>query len=257
MKTKHNLLIALMSFSAHSVIAGEADAVINPDDLQDVTKINPQAALFVTSDSHIRASGIFSGQWSETAAFSGYAEGVFGNKQGENKFDTDYLGGRAQYFQAHQLDNSLFPRLGFSFDLVHQKTQGLPDTTLFSVGAVAAINKDYTPGFQLFPNVAFTTGEVFGESADGYLANLFLTAPIGDNGSFLLAWPEYFDVSGDTVELESKSLNVVFQSPAKSNFGQWFVTKLAYNETDLTLPSGLQIDGDGELAIEFGMKWYF
>jgi len=258
MKLKETLLLSALLGSISVVHAHEnTEAVVNPDDLQDVTKINPQAAVFVTSDANMRVSGMFSGQWTEDIAFSGFAEGIFGDKYKDNTFGTDYLGGRAQYFQAHEMGNDYIPRAGFSLDLIHQKTPSLDDTALFSIGAVAAIDSRFTPGFQLFPNLAYTTGEVFGETADGYLANLFMTTPIGDNGAFLLAWPEYFDVSGDTVEMESKSMNLVFQSPVKTNYGQWFVTKVAYNQTDITLPNGHSIEGDGELSLEFGMKWYF
>ncbi|KHT64120.1 hypothetical protein RJ45_08510 [Photobacterium gaetbulicola] len=255
--TKVLLLSSLLSASALAHTNDAEEAVVNPEDLQDVTKINPQAAVFVTSDSNVRVSGIFSGKWNDNISFSGFAEGVFGDKYDEDKFDANYIGGRAQYFQAHGFENSYIPRAGFSLDLVHQKQHGLDDTVLFSAGVVAAIDSRFTPGFQLFPNVAYTTGEVFGKSADGYLANLFMTTPVGDNGAFILAWPEYFDVSGDVVELESKSLNVIFQAPAKTNFSQWLVTKIAYNETKVTLPNGHQLKGDGELSLEFGMKWYF
>jgi len=260
MKFKKTILLTTLLSAMGTVHAHqEVEAVINPDDLQDVTKINPQASAFVTSDSDVRLTGIFSGQWKEGVNFSGYAEGIFGDKNDTNgdSFGTDYLGGRAQYFQAHEINNSFMPRVGFSLDVIHQKTVGLDDTALLSVGAVAAIDSRFTPGFQLFPNIAYTTGEVFGESADGYLANLFLTTPLGDNGAFLLAWPEYFNVSGDTVEMESKSVNFVFQVPARTDYAQWFVTKLTYNQTDVTLPSGTSIDGDGDLKLEFGMKWYF
>ncbi|KGY10224.1 hypothetical protein [Vibrio sinaloensis] len=255
--TKPLILIALLGMNTTAFANEHSEAVINPDDLQDVTKINPQAAIFVTSESNVRVSGMFSGQWNEDIAFSGFAEGVIGNKNGENKFDSDFLGGRAQYFQAHDLGNDVIPRAGFSLDLINQKTKGMKDTTLFSVGAVAAVDSRFTPGFQMFPNLAYTTGEVFGEDVNGYLANLFFTTPIGDNGTFLLAWPEYFDVSGDTVEMESKSLNFLFQSPMKSNYSQWLVSKLAYNQTDLVLPNGTLIEGKGELTLEFGIKWYF
>ncbi|MGF1700840.1 hypothetical protein L4D09_11040 [Photobacterium makurazakiensis] len=254
----NKLVISTLICTSPMVFSHEdVDSVINPDDLQDVTKVNPQAALYVTSDANIRVSGMFSGKWNENVDFAGFAEGIFGDRYGDDSFDGDYLGGRAQYFQVHATGNSYIPRIGFSTDLIHQKNRGLDDTSLFSAGIVAAIDGSFTPGFQVFPNVAYSVGEVFGETADGYLANLFVSTPIGDNGSFLLLWPEYFDVSGDNVELESKSLNFVFQSPIKNNYGQWFVTKLAYNETDITLPNGSRIEGDGDVTLEFGVKWYF
>lgn len=254
---KKTLIASLIGFSSVAFAHEEVEAVINPDDLQDVTKINPQAAIFVTSDANVRVSGMSSGSWNENIDFAGFAEGIFGDRYDRDRFDGDYLGGRAQYFQVHATGSEYIPRIGFSTDLIHQKARGLDDTVLFSAGVVAAVHDRFTPGFQMFPNIAYSVGEVFGETADGILANLFFTTPLGDNGSFVLAWPEYFDVSGDNVELESKSLNFAFQSPIKNNYGQWFVTKLVYNETDITLPNGARIEGDGEVSLEFGVKWYF
>ncbi|WP_434362940.1 hypothetical protein NF212_21100 [Parasalinivibrio latis] len=257
MKRFPKSLIVLSTFSLSFNVLADNAGGINPDDLQDVTKINPQAAVFLTSDADVRVSGMFSGQWSPTTQFAGFVEGVVGNADKENKLGVDYLGGRGQYFQVHQFENDVVPRAGFSLDLVHQKNTGLDDTLLLSAGAVAKIDDRFTPGFQLFPNIAYTVGDVFGESADGYLANLFMTTPLGDNGAFVLAWPEYFNVSGDVVELESKSLNVVLHAPMKTNYSQWLVSKFEYNKSDITLPNGASLDKPAELKAEIGIKWYF
>ncbi|AQM67082.1 hypothetical protein Vca1114GL_00561 [Vibrio campbellii] len=256
-KAKKKLLVLTIMSISMSVLADDTEFVVDPEDLQDVTKINPQAAVYLTSDANVRVSGMFSGQWNEKTDFAGFAEGIFGDRYGDDEFSGDYLGGRAQYFQAHELNtNAFIPRAGFSFDAIHQKQRGFDDTALVSIGAVAAINAKYTPGFQVFPNVAYTTGEVFGEDADGYLINLFMSTPVGNNGAFLLAWPEYFDVSGDNVDFESKSMNFVFQAPVNSNYSQWLVSKVEWNETDITF-NGNRMEGDPEIRMELGMKWYF
>lgn len=134
---------------------------------------------------------------------------------------------------------------------------GLKDTTLLSIGAIGLINPLYTGGAMVFPNIAYTTGEVFGESADGYMLNLFVTKPIGDTGTFVQAWPEYFQAKGDTVEMESRSFNVMLNAPIKTDRTQWLMTKLEYGSADIVTPSGVRLEGDLELTAEIGVKWFF
>ncbi len=246
-----SILGALFSFN---VLAEER--VIDPSDL---TQVYTQAAVFVTSDADIRVSSMLTGAWNEDISFAGFIEGNFGDRHAddEDKLGADYLGGRAQYFQVHATDSSMMPRVGFSTDLIHQKTVGLKDTTLFSAGAIGLINPAYTPGMMVFPNAAYTVGDVLGESADGYMLNLFATVQIGDSGAFVQMWPEYFNVSGDVAEMESKSFNVMVNAPVKSDRTLWLMTKLEYNSTDTVLPSGDVIDGDPQLKAEIGMKWFF
>lgn len=243
-------------FASAFVMPSFADEVIDPSDL---TKVYTQAAVFVTSDADLRVSSMFTGAWTDSISFAGFVEGNIGNadKGDGDQLGIDYLGGRAQYFQVHQLDNRLMPSAGFSTDLIHMKHAGLDDTTLLSVGAIGLIHPSYTPGFMAFPNIAYTVGNVFGESADGFMLNLFATVPMGDSGAFLQVWPEYFSVSGDEVEMESKSINMMFNAPLKSNRTQWLMTKLEYNQTDIVMPRGVSVEGNPELKAEIGMKWFF
>ncbi len=243
-------------FASAFIMPSFAEEVIDPSDL---TKVYTQAAFFVTSDADVRVSSMFTGAWTESISFAGFVEGNIGNadKGDSDKLGLDYLGGRAQYFQVHQLDNSLFPSVGFSTDLIHMKHPGIDDTGLLSVGAIALVNPAYTPGFMAFPNIAYTVGDVFGESADGFMLNIFATVPLGDTGAFMQIWPEYFSVSGDVVEMESKSINFMLNAPLKTNRSQWLMTKLEYNQTDTVLPNGIEVKGDGELKAEIGLKWFF
>ncbi|WP_394212014.1 hypothetical protein [Enterovibrio calviensis] len=254
-------ILAAMSFP---VLAKESE-IIDPSDL---TRVYTQAAVFVTSDADVRVSSTFTGAWSEDISFAGFVEGVVGNdkskQEGKDSFGLDYQKSRAQYFQVHTLDNPFMPRVGISTDLIHQngeagtaKGSGLDDTTLLSVGALALINPEYTMGAMMFPNVAYTTGKVFGESADGYMLNMFVTKPLGETGAFIQMWPEYFKATGDVVEMESKSFNVMFNAPLKQNRSHWLMTKLEYGSADVTTPSGDSIEGDVELKAEIGMKWFF
>lgn len=263
---KNRIIIAsVLAVIAAPLVLAEETEVIDPSDL---TRVYTQAALFVTSDADVRASAMFTGAWSDDIQFAGFVESSFGNdsakQQGKDKFGLDYQKGRAQYFQVHATENSLFPRVGLSTDLIHQNGSagvldglGYKDTTLFSVGAIGLINPQYTMGAMVFPNIAYTTGKVFGESADGYMLNLFVTQPIGDSGAFVQAWPEYFSVEGDTVEMESSSFNVMFNAPIKSDRTQWLMTKLEYGSTDIVTPDGWTIDGDVELKAEIGVKLFF
>jgi|GEM_PF-2270933 len=239
--------------------------VINPSDL---TRVYTQAALFLDSNADTRISGMMSGAWSNDIQFAGFAEGTFGNNsaklEGKHKLGTDYQTGRAQYFQVHALDNTFIPRVGFSTDLIHQnggagaaKGTGVKDTTLLSVGAIGLVNPAYTFGAKVFPNIAYTTGKVFGESADGYLLSLFLTKEFGDSGSFIQFSPEYFQVEGDVVEMESKKLNFFVSAPTRADRTQWLMTRFEYGSADYVLPNGTPINNDHELRVEIGMKWFF
>ncbi|MGF1770269.1 hypothetical protein L4D06_23160 [Enterovibrio makurazakiensis] len=235
----------------------EEGKVIDPSDL---TQVYTQAAVFVTSDADMRLSGMLTGAWNENIQFAGFLEGNFGDadaKSGKDSVGADYLSSRGQYFQVHAIDNNMMPRVGFMTDIIHQKNTGMDDNLLFSAGAIGLINPKYTGGAMVFPNVNYTVGEVFGESADGYMLNLFATVPVGDSGAFLQAWPEYVKVTGDVVEMESTAYNMMFNAPIKSDRTQWLMTKLAYASSDVVLPSGLELENEYELKAEIGVKWFF
>ncbi len=265
---KATLTTALLLALSGTAIASEQEQeseVINPSDL---TRVYTQAAVFLDSNADVRMSGMMTGAWSEDIQFAGFAEGTFGNDDakvdGKHKLGTDYQKGRAQYFQVHALDNSLLPRVGFSTDLIHQngeagtaKDSGLKDTTLFSAGVIGLINPAYTFGAKVFPNVAYTTGKVFGQSADGYMLNMFLTKEIGDSGSFIQFSPEYFKAEGDVVSMESSKLNFFVSAPTRSDRTQWLMTRFEYGSADVVLPDGTEINNDPELRVEIGMKWFF
>ena len=243
------------------VVADELqeNRVIDPSDL---TQVYTQAAFFVTSDADVRLSTMLTGAWSEDTQFGGFVEGEFGDadsRAGKDSPGMDYLGSRVQYFQVSAIDNDLIPRVGFMTDFIHSKNQalGLVDNTLISVGAIGVINPTYTGGVMLFPNVNYTIGEVFGETADGYMLNIFATIPMGNSGAFVQAWPEYLNVSGDTVALESTSFNVMMNAPIRQDRTQWLMTKLQYASASVTTPSGFELEGDYELKAEVGMKWFF
>ncbi|MDF2154605.1 hypothetical protein [Vibrio sp. CAU 1672] len=255
----------LLAFSGAAFAESQEAETINPSDL---TRVYTQAAVFLDSNADVRASGMWTGAWNDNIQFAGFAEGTFGNDkakiEGKHKVGTDYQKGRAQYFQVHALNNSLMPRIGFSTDLIHQngeagalKGSGLKDTTLFSAGAIGLINPAYTFGAKVFPNVAYTTGQVFGESADGYMFNLFLTKEFGGSGSFIQFSPEYFKVEGDVVEMESSKLNFFISAPTRPDRSQWLMTRFEYGSADVVLPDGTAIDNDPELRVEIGMKWFF
>lgn len=254
---KKILLITSILAALSAPVIAEESQVFDPADL---TRVYTQAAIFVTSDADIRVSSMLTGSWSDQTQFAGFIEGNFGDssaKPGKDTMGADYLGSRAQYFQVSAIDSSIFPRVGFMTDLIHEKTSGLDDTTLFSVGAIGSINPSYTGGVMLFPNVNYTVGEVFGKSADGYMLNLFATKYVGDSGAFIQAWPEYYKAKGDVVEIESTAFNMMFNAPIKSNRSQWLMTKLQYSASDVVLPNGVSIDNDYELKAEIGVKWFF
>ncbi|EGU55625.1 hypothetical protein VINI7043_10946 [Vibrio nigripulchritudo ATCC 27043] len=254
---KKHILTAIATSAFTLPVIAEETETIDPSDL---TRVYTQAAVFVTSDADVRLSSMLTGAWTENIQFGGFLEANFGDSQakaGKDTLGADYLGSRAQYFQVSGIDNTLFPRVGFMADIIHQRNEGLSDTTLYSIGAIGSINPEYTGGIMVFPNVNYTTGKVFGESAKGYMLNVFATIPMGYTGAFIQAWPEYFTVSGDTVEMESTAYNLMFNAPLKTDRTQWLMTKLQYASANIVTPTGIHLDGDYELKAEVGVKWFF
>ena len=231
-----------------------AEEVIDPSDL---TKVYTQAAVFVNSDADIRTAGMMTGAWSENIQFAGFIEANWGelNSDKADKFSLDYKSSRTQYFQVHAMGDQqgIFPRVGLSFDYIHQKVPNAKDAQLLSVGTIGVLNPTYTNGkFMLFPNVAYAVGDISGEQVDGVMLNLFATIPVSDSGAFIQAWPEYFSVSGDNVNLNSMTYNLMLNAPLKQDRTQWLMTKLEYNSIDM---NGFK--ADGELTLEVGVKWFF
>lgn len=248
------LATGLMAFPSFA-----EDEVIDPSDL---TKVYTQAAVFVSSDADVRISSMFTGSWSEEISFAGFIEGNFGNKDAgeEDKLGYNYLGGRAQYFQVHEVDIPFFKRVGLSGDVIHNVSPagyGLDDTLIYSLGLIALIDPKYTFGTMMFPNFAYTSGDVFGESATGYLASFYTTIPLSESGAFLQFWPEYIDVSGDVVEMASTTFNLMVNAPLNAGRTQWLMTKFEYSSSDMTTPTGSEFSINNDLKIEIGMKWFF
>ncbi|MFA0085960.1 hypothetical protein [Vibrio sp. 10N.261.51.F12] len=258
------LTTALLSTCSVTTIAKENE-VIDPSDL---TRVYTQAAVFLDSNADIRMSGMMTGSWNEDIQFAGFVEGTFGNndakQQEQHKLGTNYQKGRAQYFQVHAMNNLLMPRIGVSTDIIHidgeaggQMDSGLDDTTLFSLGVIGLINPSYTGGAMIFPNIAYTVGEVFGEKADGLMLNLYLTQAIGDSGAFIQFSPEYFKTTGDVVEMESLKYSLFINAPINTDRKTWLMTRFEYGSADVILPNGHEDKADDELRIELGMKWFF
>ncbi|OIQ26767.1 hypothetical protein [uncultured Vibrio sp.] len=246
----------LLTASILTAISGAAFAEEELIDPSDLTRVYTQGAVFVTSDAEVRLSTMMTGAWSEDIQFAGFAEANFGHDE-KDDFGTSYQNARAQYFQVHALDNGVMPRAGFMVDAIHDRNPVGSDMSLLSAGAIGLINPAYTGGIMVFPNVNYTVGEMFDESVDGYMLNVFTTIPMGDSGAFVQAWPEYMNVSGDTVEMESTQFNVMLNAPVSSNRTQWLMTKLAYGSTEVKLNDAVIAEGNNELKAEIGMKWFF
>ncbi|MGI9275301.1 MAG: hypothetical protein ACR2PT_10715 [Endozoicomonas sp.] len=245
------LLAGALSLPAFSQQSSDQE-VIDPSDL---TRVYTQAAVFVTSDADLRTSAMFTGAWSEDIQFAGFVEANWGDRSdsASDKFGLDYKNGRAQYFQVHAMNNALMPRIGGSVDYIHHNIKGQKDAQLLSLGTIGLINPEYTGGkTMLFPNVAYASGSINGDSVDGVMLNLFATVPVGDSGAFIQAWPEYFSVSGKEVDLDSITYSLMFNAPLKESRSQWLMTKLEYNSSKFN-----GIKQDKSLKAEIGLKWFF
>lgn len=248
------LLITTTILASMTPSAFATDEPIDPSDL---TRVYTQAAVFVTSDADVRLSTMATGSWSENIQFGAFAEANFGDASDENSgdnFGTNYKNARIQYYQVSPLDNGLLPRAGFMVDGIHNDAI---DMQVLSLGVLGMINPTYTGSAMVFPNVNYTYGEILNETVDGYLMNLFVTVPLGDSGSFVQVWPEYMDLSGDTVEMQSKKLNVMLNAPVRSDRKQWLMTKLEYGSSELKKGQSSLSAADNELKAEVGIKWFF
>lgn len=137
-----------------------------------------------------------------------------------------YSDSRAQYFHVFTTENAIAPRVALSVDLI--------DNDMFSsasLGSVVAIDTG-VKGLQLFPRLGITAGEYSDESADyldadskealGVSAAFYMIYQLGNDGTYIGAWPEYNYLDGDiTTSLVKSTLMIATPFSAdKTRWGQ-------------------------------------
>ncbi len=258
-----------------SFIVSAEEKTVDPSDLtQTVTQFFSQ----LDSDSNLKLGGSLSGQFNEEHQYMGSLELNLGKNSGantNNEFGASYLGSRVQLFGALTTDYSFAPKVGYSMDVMHFDG----GSNLSAYGGLFLLNPKMTGGFMIFPNIAYATGtikdsgnaarsEVFYSvqefalpnqtsiDVDGLMVNVFFSKKINDQGSFIMAWPEYLDVSGGGLDIKQLTWKASLGMPLSDSKLWWL--NVVY---ELKLPNiklnGVTLSDDKKSKIYVGFKRYF
>jgi hypothetical protein len=229
-----------------------AETVKQAIDPSDLTRVYSMVSGWVNSQNNVRATASWSGAWSENHSFMGFIEGYWGDEVDEDKWGTDLLKVRAQYFHVIDTDLSNAPKLGFSVDYIDN--QG--DNNLVAFGILGMVPPALTGKLQLFPNVAYMKGKAEGVDVDGYMLNLYGTYPISASGAFVQIWPEYIDVSGTGINSNSLTLSGLYAQPLDSLRTMWLNIRLDYATKETKLTSYPDRIKEDETVLTLGFKYY-
>ncbi len=256
---KNTYAVLLLLYLITGAVVAEERSDVDPADLtRTVTQLSPR----FDSDSNIGFTGSLSGAFESGSQYMGVFDVEFGEgdrDNADNEFGTDYISSRTQYFQAFDVDVNAAPKVGISADFMHFDG----DTHLLAVGGLFMVNPQWTNGFLIFPNLAYAKGtvkdlgsgnagadvdprgEIFysvdefstqglGDfDIDGFMFNLFFSKKINEEGAFVMAWPEYIDVSGDGLEIQQLTWKVNLGVPMNPTRTWWVNTIFEYKQPDI------------------------
>lgn len=225
------------------------DKTIDPSDL---TRVYSMVSTWINTQNNFRATASWSGSWSENQQFMGFIEGYWGNEDDTDKWGTDLLNVRAQYFHVIDTDLSYAPKLGLSVDYIDN--QG--DNNLMALGILGLIPPQLTGKLQLFPNIAYMKGEAEGVDVDGYMLNLYGTYPIGTSGTYVQLWPEYISVSGIGIESNSLTFSGLYAQPLNAIRTAWLNLRIDYATKETKLTSYYDRIKEDETVLTLGFKFY-
>lgn len=260
MKAKLTTLTLLLTASSLSFaeITENTDTSNEEFNPQDLTKVYTQAALLVGGNADLKAVSMVSGKFSESQSFAFLGDFTFG-KEEDDKFGFNYKDGRAQYFHVLNTGFTPLPSAGFSVDYINK--QGAVETDLLAFGTLTSINPAYTPGFMVFPQAAYMTGEMrtkhfdYKDDVDGYSVALAATTSLSDNGAFILFWPEYQNFSGDYIEVENYNMKMQLNAPISQNKRLWINTRLDVGKSKTSLLGESISTNDTEVYM--GLRYFF
>ncbi len=237
MTSKYLVLFVSLSLFSLNSFSETIDKEIDPSDL---TRVYTQAALMVSGNSNVMPVGMISGGYNNGHQFALLAEAKFG-KSGENadnEFGLEYGSSRFQYFQVADTGSTFMPRAGLSADYINVRSASIK-SDLLALGGVAAINQQFTPGFMLFPMAGYVFGNMdingIKEDVDGVNLSIAASIPIGANGAFMMIWPEYRKVSGNSIKTENVSTKLILNSPLTNDRKWWINTRIELDNSQLKL----------------------
>ncbi|MEZ9297452.1 hypothetical protein AB4277_03375 [Vibrio splendidus] len=252
MKKFTRTTLAIMSIG--SIAAGVATQVFaeesapNPSDLTETSTsaffgLNNQGAL----------KGSISGDFHFDNGQTGMLT-VEGTMDKEGK----YSDSRMQYFHVFTTDNHVVPRAALSVDVI--------DNSMFtsaSIGGVAAINAG-VEGLQLFPRLGVLAGEYSDESMNAFNANsseaygvsaaFYMMYTLGDDGTYIGAWPEYNYLDGD-IETSLLKSTVMIATPFSNDKTRW--GQLRVDNTSGSMQSNNQSIDIDDTVVWANYKFYF
>lgn len=240
----------LGSLLSTSVIASEEVKDIDPSNL---TRVTTSASIVFGT------AGATKGQLTASGA---YDSGVAYQGRLETTIDPDgkYAGARAQWFQAYDSNIDWMPKAGFSLDIINQDSNGVNLTT----GALGGIVMLPTPvpGLVTFPQIAAVAGTIEFDSTGkdyavyGGMGTFTVSSKLNDNGAYMLLWPEYTNVSGDGMTMESLKYSVALGLPLTKNKAWWTQLLLEHTSSEMSLDNKTISDTTDKTAWLF-IRTYF
>ncbi|MDX2321408.1 MAG: hypothetical protein QNK26_12545 [Moritella sp.] len=244
------LATILGSLLSTSVIASEEVKDVDPSNL---TRVTTSAAIVFGTAGAAKGQLTASGAYDSGAAYQGRLETTIDP-------DGKYAGARAQWFQAYDSNINWMPKAGFSIDVINQDSNGVNMTT----GAVGGIVMLPTPisGVVTFPQIAAVAGNIELDATGknyavyGGMGAVHVSAKLGNSGAYMLLWPEYTNVSGDGIDLESLKYSIALGMPLTKDKAWWTQLVLEHTSSDMSLDNQTLSDSTDKTAWLF-IRTYF
>lgn len=241
MKFSTKLAASALAFTV-STTTFAADNAPNPADL---TSANTFAAVQVGGDKDNKfVGGTFgiAGQYSDGNIFLGMVEH-------RGTTDADNLYTRARYFQVLDTEMSLFPQVGFSIDYnkAYMPKEVGGDLETIALGVIGKLDTGLD-WLALYPNIGAVEVKNGDYSSRGYIANLFASIYMGDDGSYLMLQPQ----STITKYVDVYKFDVAYGAPMNDTGTLWWEAKAGYTKTKI---DGL--DNTDNTEVVLGLYYYF
>lgn len=247
MTIQTKLALSTLTLAAAAPIFA-ADSTPNPSDL---TETSTSAYFGLSNQGSVKGSisGDFHFDNGQTGMLT--VEGTM-DKEGK------YSDSRLQYFHVFSTENHTIPKAALSIDVI--------DNAMFtsaSLGGVAAINAG-VKGLQLFPRLGLLAGEYSDESvasfnvtdkeALGGSAAFYVMYQLGNDGTYIGAWPEYNYLDG-AIETSMLKSTLMIATPFSKDKTRWGQLKVD-NTTGYMRSQTQSIDFD-DTVVWANYKFYF
>ncbi|GEA59185.1 hypothetical protein [Vibrio comitans] len=245
-KLTHISASILSLIFAHSALAEESSP--NPSDL---TETSTSAFFGINNQGSVKGSisSDFNYKSNQTGMLT-----IEGTMTQEGK----YSDSRIQYFHVFSLKDQLVPRAAMSIDII--------DNAMFtsaSVGGVAALNVG-VEGLQIFPRVGLLAGEYSEDSMNHFKAKddsalgvsgaLYMMYTVGNDGTYIGAWPEYNYLNGD-IETSLLKSTLMIATPFSDDKTRW--GQLRLDNTSGSMKSGSNSIEFDDTVVWANYKFYF